>query len=214
MQSICLEIKTECKHCGGSLLLNAFVNEVLCPACQKINEFPYGFWKNSILESALNEYQELHEGEGQNSTVMTGEYTFNIMYGIQKPRCGKCKTSLNPEGFDDYAKQGKAVCEKCSNEIFFRTMPDILKGDFENVKYLIGEDPDMLVKGEGSIETPNSVKPILFTCPSCAGNLKIDGSDRIVTCNFCNSKIYLPDDLWFRMHPVKIVERWYMVLKN
>jgi len=212
MPFICVEIKTECKHCGGHLQLNALVNEVLCPACQKINEFPYGFWKESILDSALKEYKELKEGEGQNSTMMTGEYTFQMMYGIQKPRCGKCKTRLEPGRFDEYAKSGKAVCEKCSNEISVRTMPEILKQDFPGVSHLIGEDPDMFSKSEGTMKTPDAVKPILFTCPSCAGNLKIDGTDRMVTCNFCNSQIYLPDDLWFRLHPVKIVERWYMVL--
>lgn len=59
---------------------------------------------------------------------------------------------------------------------------------------------------------PSSSKPILFTCPSCAGNLEIDGTDRMISCKFCNSQIYLPDDLWFRLHPAKEVERWYMVL--
>jgi DNA-directed RNA polymerase subunit RPC12/RpoP len=212
MVTICLEIKTECKHCGGTLVLNALTNEILCPACQKTNEFPYGLWKKSIVDSALNDYSDLHEGEGQNQTVMTGEYTFHTMYGRQNPRCSKCKTALNPAKFEEYAKQGKAVCSKCSNELSFRTLPDILKGDFETVRYLIGEDPDMFLTGKNTMKTPDAVKPILFSCPSCGGNLKIDGSSRVVTCNFCNSEIYLPDDLWLRMHPVKVVERWYLVV--
>jgi DNA-directed RNA polymerase subunit M/transcription elongation factor TFIIS len=213
MTSICLEIKTECKHCGGSLIINALVNEVLCPACHKANEFPYGYWKESIISSALNEHKELKEGEGQNSTLISGEYTFNIMYGILKPRCGKCKTSLNPDKFGDYAKSGKTNCEKCGNEISVRTVPENLKGSFPNINFLIGEDSDMFSKGDGNIKTPNAVKPILFTCPACAGNLKVDGSDRVITCNFCNSDIYLPDDLWFRLHPVKVVERWYLIVR-
>ena len=212
MVSICLEIKTECKHCGSTIELNAFVNKVLCHTCQKMNEFPYGFWKKSIIESALDDYPDLHEGEGQNQTVMTGEYTFHTMYGLQKPRCGKCKTYLNPAKFDEYAKSGEAVCEKCKNEISVRTLPQNLQNDFGNVKYLVGEDRDMFAEGRGTIKTPEAVKPILFTCPSCGGNLKIDGSDRVVTCNYCNQDIYLPDDLWFRMHPVKVVQRWYIVL--
>jgi phage FluMu protein Com len=214
MVSICLEIKTECKHCGGSLVLNALVNEVLCPSCQKINEFPYEFWKKSILESALDEYEDLKEGEGQNQTCMTGEYTFQTMYGIQNPRCGKCKTYLKPEKFDEYVEAGKAVCGKCSNVISVRALPENLKSDFETVKYLIGEDPDMFTTGKGNVKTPESVKPILFTCPSCAGNLEIDGSNRVVTCKYCDSDIYLPDDLWFRMHPVKVIERWFIVLDD
>lgn len=177
-----------------------------------MNEFPYGLWKNSIIESALGNYSDLNEGEGQNQTVMTGEYSFRIMYGLQKPRCGKCKTPLDEKMFSQFASAGKAVCSKCSNEISVRTLPDILKGDFADISYLIGEDKDMLSAGKGTMKTPEAVKPVIFMCPSCGGNLKIDGSKRVVTCTYCNSDIYLPDDLWLRMHPVKVVERWYMVL--
>jgi hypothetical protein len=60
----------------------------------------------------------------------------------------------------------------------------------------------------------NKPKPILFTCPSCGGNLKIDGSERTITCSFCDSSIYLPDDLWHRMHPVKTVSRWYILMDD
>jgi DNA-directed RNA polymerase subunit RPC12/RpoP len=179
-----------------------------------MNEFPYGFWKKSIIESALNEHSELHEGEGQNQTVMTGEYTFHTMYGLQQPRCGKCKTNLDASKFGEYTKTGIAVCEKCKNEILVRTLPDNLQNDFGNIRYLIGEDRDMIGAGKSTMKTPEAVKPILFTCPSCGGNLKIDGSNRVVTCTYCNSDIYLPDDLWFRMHPVKVVHRWYMVLDD
>lgn len=212
MPSICVEIKTQCKFCGGNITLNALVEEVLCHTCQKMNNFPYDYWKKSILESAMNDYSGLKEGEGQNQTVMTGEYTFTIMYGLQQPRCGKCKTNLDAANFQDFAKQGKAVCTKCSNEISVRTPPDEVKSLLGNIKYLIGEDADMLEKGDKGLKTPNAVKPILFICPSCGGNLKVDGSDRVVTCSYCNSEIYLPDDLWFRLHPVKIVERWFLVL--
>jgi outer membrane protein assembly factor BamB len=34
----------------------------------------------------------------------------------------------------------------------------------------------------------------------------------MVDCKFCGSQIYLPDDLWFRLHPVKSVERWFMLV--
>jgi WD40 repeat protein len=70
----------------------------------------------------------------------------------------------------------------------------------------------MFEAGKGNMKTPEAVKPILFSCPSCAGNLEVDGSDRVIKCKYCNSEIYLPDDLWFRMHPVEVVERWYIVL--
>jgi DNA-directed RNA polymerase subunit RPC12/RpoP len=179
-----------------------------------MNHFPYDFWKKSILESALNEYSDLKEGEGQTQTVMTGEYTFQNMYGLQNPRCQKCKTYLEPEQLNDYAKAGYAKCSKCSNHVSVRLLPDELKDIFGGVKYIAGEDADMFNTNKEGVSTPNAGKPILFTCPSCAGNLEVDGTDRMITCKFCNSQIYLPDDLWLRLHPVKTVERWYLVFDD
>lgn len=214
MTSICVEIKTSCSHCGNALPLNALEEKIFCNSCQQMNDFPYELWKKSILDSALNEYSDLKEGEGQTQTVMTGASNFNIMYGVQKPRCQKCKTPVAPEHFFDYAQAGSKICEKCSNVISVRKLPDELMNTFEGISFIIGEDPDMFNHNEAGIKTPNAVKPILFTCPSCAGNLKVDGTSRVINCSYCNSEIYLPDDLWLRLHPVKTVERWYMVFDD
>jgi hypothetical protein len=214
MTSICVEIKTSCAHCGNALPLNALVEKIFCPSCQQMNDFPYDLWKKSILDSALNEYSDLKEGEGQTQTVMTGGGNFSIMYGLQKPRCQKCKTGINPEHFFDYAHAGSTTCGKCSNVVSVRKLPDELVSMFEGVSFIIGEDSDMFTNSKAGMKTPNAVKPILFTCPQCAGNLKIDGTSRVINCNFCNSEIYLPDDLWLRLHPVKTVERWYLVFDD
>jgi hypothetical protein len=145
---------------------------------------------------------------------MTGQYTFHTLYGKQKPRCAKCKTSLDESKYEDYTKAGSAECTKCKNPVSVRHLPEAAQQIFGEVKYVIGEDADLFSSGKTSMKTPQAAKPILFTCPSCAGNLKIDGTSRVVTCNYCNSEIYLPDDLWLRLHPVKVVDRWYLVMDD
>lgn len=214
MIGICIEIKTECKSCGNPLPMNALVEHIQCASCQKTADFPYDFWRKSILDSAFGDTSDLKEGEGQPQTNMTGQYTFHLMYGKQRPRCAKCKTPLDEAKYSDYLSAGSAVCSKCSNKISVRALSGSAQSIFEGVKYVIGEDSDMFSTGKSTMQTPNAVKPILFTCPSCAGNLEIDGKDRVVTCKYCNSEIYLPDDLWMRMHPVKTVGRWYLVFDD
>jgi len=51
---------------------------------------------------------------------------------------------------------------------------------------------------------------VVFSCPKCGGALDVDGSDRILECRYCGSKVYLPDDLWLRLHPAKTVQRWFL----
>jgi hypothetical protein len=78
----------------------------------------------------------------------------------------------------------------------------------------VSEDENLLMGSEEKPLEKDSAKPVLFACPSCAGNLEIDGKERIVECKFCQSKVYLPDDLWFSLHPVVSKERWYITFDN
>lgn len=211
MTGICIELKTSCGHCSSPLMLNAVTNDFICPACNKNNYFSDEDWQN-LLDDAVKEGPGLNDGEGQPSTIMRGAYTYQLMYGKQQPRCGKCKTKIDVNKLEDYSAKSNYSCLKCSNEIFIRKTNDILQKEFSGIKFLVGEDDDMLKVNPVKGKLPSSAKPVLFTCPSCAGNLEIDGTDRMVSCKYCDSQIYLPDDLWLRLHPVKEVSRWYLVI--
>ena len=213
MVGICFELKTTCKHCSSPIMLNAFTEKILCPSCNKYNTFSQENWHN-LLEDAVKEAPDFKIGEGQPSTIMQGEFTYHLTYGRQDPRCRNCKTGIDITKLEEYSASGHTKCAKCSNEIFVRKPSELVAECFPQVKFLAGEDEDQLVINPSPEKLPASAKPILFTCPSCAGNLEIDGTDRMITCKFCNSEIYLPDDLWFRLHPVKEVDRWYMVLDD
>jgi len=133
------------------------------------------------------------------------------LYGRQEPRCRNCKQDIDVSKIGEYANQENVKCSKCSYDIYVRKVPENIAKELVGVKYLIGEDEDLISVHKTNGNLPDSVKPVLFTCPSCAGNLEIDGSSRMVICKFCSSQIYLPDDLWFRLHPAKTAERWYMM---
>jgi DNA-directed RNA polymerase subunit RPC12/RpoP len=211
MIGICIELKTSCKHCSSPLMLNAFTERILCTSCNKFSTFPQETW-HGLLEDAMKEAPKFKLGEGQPSTIMRGENTYSLMFGRQEPRCGKCKTGIDIAKLEEYSSKGSVVCTKCSNKVFVRKAPVFVTESFSEAKYLASENSNLLSQNEKSASLPNSAKPVLFTCPSCAGNLEIDGSDRMVTCKFCDSQIYLPDDLWFRLHPAESVERWYIIV--
>ncbi len=211
MIGICFELKTSCKHCSSPIMLNAFTEKILCPSCNKYNNFPEEEWQN-LLEDAVKEAPDFKVGEGQPSTIMRGQYTYNLTYGRQDPRCGKCKTPIDLAKIGEYSSTGHVNCTKCQNEISVRKPSELVAACFPQVLFMAGEDEDQLKINPEAGKLPASSKPVLFTCPSCAGNLEIDGTDRMISCKFCSSQIYLPDDLWFRLHPAKEVERWYMVL--
>ena len=213
MIGICVELKTECKHCGNPLMLNALENEILCPSCNKTNSFPDETWEG-LLEDGFEKIDEFKPGEGQPSSIFRGEYKYNLLFGRQEPRCRNCKTGIDSTKIEEYAAQKIVKCSKCGFDIYIRKAPENVEKALVGVRYIIGEDKNMVAGGGPETKLPNDVKPVLFTCPSCAGNLAIDGSARMVVCKFCSSQIYLPDDLWARLHPADEIQRWYMLYDN
>jgi hypothetical protein len=52
---------------------------------------------------------------------------------------------------------------------------------------------------------------VVLNCPKCGGALTITAeSTRMTPCEFCQAQVYLPDDLWQALHPVKTARRWYV----
>ncbi len=211
MINACVEIKTSCNKCGQPLPVNALVEKVICAACQTETDFPYKFWNENLLGDAFEKIGDFKDGEGQPSTIFNSMGTFSLMYGRQNPRCGKCKTPLDLNKLEEYAKAGKSVCIKCQNEVSVRILPKEAQDTLIKIKYVIGEDKDLFSNRSGiQAALPNVSRPVIYTCPSCAGALEIDGTERMIKCKYCNSEIYLPDDLWLRLHPVKTMQRWYI----
>jgi hypothetical protein len=213
MLSLLLEMKTECTHCGNPLPINAFVDKLFCDKCSKDNVFDAKLW-SSLLEDKMKDILGFKDSEGRNSKIMTGQYNFDMLYGRKNARCDSCKTDIPDDELMKFTDKGKYKCVKCSKEIFVRPATDLLKSMIHSAKYIVGEDENMLFPSSSKPLNQGSDKPIMFTCPSCAGNLEIDGKERIVECKFCQSKVYLPDDLWFSLHPVVSKGRWYIALDN
>lgn len=201
MKSISIKLKTECKHCGSPMLLNALVNNFICSSCNKTNSFDYDLWKSFLNKRGT-------------SKIISGEYTYNVTCERRKPHCVKCNENINVEKLDEYNNKKNIFCPKCSHNFFVRKCTAELEQYFPNLTYLVGEDENLLSTYNSKEDLPYGNKPIIFNCPSCAGSLKVDGKNRIVECTYCDSNVYLPDDLWQRLHPVKVIRSWFLVYDN
>jgi Zn finger protein HypA/HybF involved in hydrogenase expression len=212
MDAYCFEIKSTCKSCGNPISINAFENEIYCESCNNKNVISPGNWK-SIVADNINEAKNFKEGEGQNSKTFAGDFEFSLMFGKQKARCSKCKTTIPEEVFESL-KEKEYVCSKCSNSISVRKPDEFILKLIPSAQFIVGEDVNQFNTGLKGVKKTQDVKPVLFNCPSCAANLEVDGSARMITCKSCSSKIYLPDDLWHELHPVKTVSRWYVLVDS
>jgi hypothetical protein len=213
MIGLCVELMAECTGCRQPVAINSLVTQVFCSRCSRPVEVSVERWK-SLLEDVILKAPKLELKEGRTSTMMGGAGTLNLMYGRMNPRCEGCKTELVLAQAMEQARStnGYAGCASCQKWIAIRVPPgDLLAQVAPGVTCLIGEDPAQLQGQPTSMQTPNAGSPVFFPCPQCGGGLKVDGSNRMVPCQFCGGSAYLPDDLWQRLHPAVTASRWYLM---
>jgi hypothetical protein len=64
-------------------------------------------------------------------------------------------------------------------------------------------------EGNGDVEGLE-VTGVSIKCPVCSGGLNLTGESRKVNCDYCKREVFIPDDIWRRLHPVKKAEPWFI----
>ncbi|HEX8271305.1 MAG TPA: hypothetical protein VF615_01565 [Longimicrobiaceae bacterium] len=200
MRTLALRLRTACTRCGGALPLNALAPRLACPACGAPNELSDEFWA-AILGDV---------GPGE-STIFTVGREVSLEAAASGPACYSCGAAISTEEALASADAGSLPCGACGARTLLRVPPEpfVLSG----FPLLVGEDETQLpAPGGAEVVAPRTTaQPVAFNCPSCAGVLRVDGSTRVVTCEYCAGAAYLPDDLWHVLHPAPTVRAWYLL---
>jgi len=202
-----IETAISCPHCDEPVPLNGPWEAVHCDHCQSDIEVPRDFLVD-MLRSVLKDLPELEPGTGNNSTIF-GTFRQTLLAGNLAPYCVACKTDFDPATMNP--SMGSKACPKCGENYVVTAAPEWLTELLPQVEYFMNA---VLIDKSGEDADKTADRPVVFTCPQCGGALKIDGSTRMVPCKFCNVDVYLPDDLWLRLHPSKKKERWFVVYND
>lgn len=211
MQFAMLEIGIKCPKCDGPLPLNGPLETAHCDRCQADIDVPHEFWKDILSDIHEEVKGELEVGDGRQSTIF-GTFNVTLTYYHVPPHCTKCDTAFEVD--EGLTQPYTHTCAECGRKVEVLPAPEWLVKEYPPAKILIDAPPatagvEGAEKGEGKDMEKSAVStPIAFTCPQCGGALMVDGSDRLVRCQYCSVDVYLPDDLWLRMHPAKVKESW------
>jgi hypothetical protein len=210
MIGICIEAGISCPSCESYVPLNALVPSVLCSGCGKDLELGIDVWK-TVLEDSLEQASFLEDGEGSSSTIF-GSYNYKVLYGRLAPRYDDTKDDIDIDMLLEKLDEGHVLHPESGAPTRIRRLPEQYRDAFRGVVALIGEDPSQLPgASEGQPMKTGLSGPIAFQCPNCGGSLIVDGTSRMADCRFCETQVYLPDDLWRRLHPVKKEKRWFLL---
>ena len=222
-----LKIIFDCPHCRTGVPVNGFTEEVICDKCVKPTQLNEAWWEEHFSYEILEE--ALAAEPGDLSSRKAGTYTVTIVdangcsttslrgmsehieIGNRPPRCQDCKQEFSTELMKAAVNTGHFACPGCSKSIRVRQATELAKTIIPEADLLVHEDEI----GEKLAEYGQpAAKPVMFSCLSCGGALKVDGKSRTVSCTQCNNDNYLPDALWLRLHPIKVSHSFFVTRKT
>lgn len=202
-------ILRKCEECGGSMPINGWAERIKCNACGKAGRQPADFWRSYLAEH-VEEARAPRKAAGAN--VLGGAHgSGSVQCWNTLPLCRSCSmllpwnAVLEAHGRARPDAPVEIKCLGCGEPHRGRPAPPQALSVLPDLVFLLGE-----TSAEAAVE---AAKPVVFSCPSCTASLKIDGEKRIVRCKFCESDVYLPEDLWRHLHPSVRRGRWWLLLR-
>lgn len=197
-----IEMTIKCPECDAPVHVDGPYRKVFCRTCQSDIEFPEEVW-GDLVGDIKEDIAGFEPGEGSNSNIF-GHFNMTMSYGNLAPYCSECKRTFNIE--KDYNGTDKLTCPDCGTEKPAFAAPQWLREAIKGAALIAGAWPEL----NDDDEHKTVSEPVAFSCPQCAGSLMIDGNERLIQCEYCETRVYLPDDLWLQLHPAKKKTRWFI----
>lgn len=194
-----------CSECGADFPVNGLLEEFRCIRCGDMQVVSRHYWKQEFLENVESARNQPGSSWG---FVSLSECRFRCRSVV--PTCPSCHTLIDFGGLTlawSRTKDGARTtipCTGCGVHLAARQPPAWGREAFPGLLFLLGEVTAEATEGR---------KPVIFKCPSCLASLEIEGQKRIVRCKFCESDVYLPDDLWLHFNPAAKRARWWMLFE-
>jgi len=179
----CFEISTACSSCGRTIPINGpFLQHYCTACCETMTLSPDRI--AGFLNDFEEEYEGLLEGQGRGGTLISGSSTFKYGCWRLNPRCSSCGKSLQ---IPLISADEIIECGECSTKYYVFPAPGWLKEKVPSARLFCTRQAPAGTNDDRVLEIPpDSKKPIVISCPKCAGALTImTKSERIFTCGYC-----------------------------
>jgi hypothetical protein len=208
MIGIALKISITCPDCRNPIPMGGFVvGTVECPSCHAKVALRgrLAWWEHrDVLMVCIEQPMTWAEGESNDHD----DDGVQILYERAAASCAGCNRPFTVEEMVTGSAAGGMVCA-CATKTRMRPADPALKALLPFALFLIGE------QDQASAPPPAAApKPVMFSCPNCAAPFRVDGSNRMVQCQFCHVSSWLPDPLWAFFKPAPRVSRYFLVVRD
>jgi hypothetical protein len=200
------EVQATCSNCGQPLPINGLMRTCACTECFGVTRLP-----PDDLAGFLNDFEKeddgLEEKQGRGGQMMSAGQSYRYGYFRLAPRCDQCKSPL-PES--PLEADGRVTCPGCGAQYHVHPAPAWVRELVPSAAQVISPEREP-VEGQPLQVDQEKPQPVLMSCPGCGGGLTITtDTERTCTCRFCSGQVFIPDELWKRLHPVKVKRQWFV----
>ena len=210
-----------CRACGQPVPVNGLVDKTSCPHCQASVTVPSRLWERAI--GALD-VGALVDETGQRALRARPEFkdgttrrTLRVERTIRdSPLCIHCGAEL--EVLEESALEATfdLRCASCGASSRFEPPGLQLRLPSVGLSHVSATEggAEATDATSATATAAGRTEPVVMSCPSCSASLDITAdSERTTRCQYCNASVYIPDDLWRRMHPVRTATTWNVVYR-
>jgi DNA-directed RNA polymerase subunit RPC12/RpoP len=201
-------IRVVCDECGSNVSLDQPAKTVRCSACGEEQSVDAEFQQELLtFEYALGDpkVRTFLEGGGMYEALQFGSGgQLFAKRGMRPPTCNTCETPTDLARLP-LGTNAEHPCARCGTIMATRPAdPWLLSIAPTAVQVFIPRAP----------AAASADRPITLGCPECGAKLKVTATDRrIVTCTFCNTDVFLPEEVWRTFHPVRKRPTFYVFFR-
>jgi hypothetical protein len=203
--SIEVRLSITCDACDSGIPINGPVPIVKCVRCMELTRLEGRVGWVALLAPSLTRAVRADRpaDEERRETAqlrMTSRTTW--------PPCGACGQPFEARRVKLAMLKKAPITCACGASLALQPVPAHFAAVFPYVRGFV--DADVFDETPGPAAASQAA-PVVMACMSCAAPLPVDGAHRLVECEHCKAKNYLPDDLWLSLHPAPKREAWFVV---
>ena len=175
-------LETKCEKCNNIILLDKPAQKILCKSC------------NTHID--LDKFWEKIFNKSRSTTKTKKLYCSNI----------RCNAELDISKYNFGSKE-PVICSKCGKENRSEPAPEWMK------RYTVFNNRPLQIfcEEKENDDKLEKAKSVSINCVSCGASLIISKeTPRVSLCKYCETKQYLTDEIWGKLHPAKKMETWYI----
>lgn len=189
---VCLQFTTtiECLNCLKMYPLQQLEDHT-CPFCDAPTEVDA-----SVVASIMEYPTECFLSGSRRSQMLTvwGTPPLSVQFDFGEPHCAWCRETLALDAElleESPTRPMDIVCEHCGGQHRLSEPPAMVQEGFVIARAVI-------LPMKPPVEVPRS---FFLSCRQCGAHFETQAATTVCTCDSCQSKNIIPDDLFFQLKP-------------